>query len=64
METVDCAAEIDKEKLIQNHTNSQRREKICYLGLFMLTDMHQLPCLNFLLPHLHMKSSKVGKMNF
>lgn len=53
-----------KKKLIQNHTNSQRQEKICYPGLIMLTDMHQLPCLNFLLPHLHMKSSKVGKMNF
>lgn len=36
-----------KKKLIQNHTNSQRQEKVCYPGLIMLTDMPQLPCLNF-----------------
>lgn len=48
-------------RITQTHKG---QEKICYLGLLMLTDMHQLPCLNFLLPHLHMKSSKVGKMNF
>lgn len=53
-----------KKKLIQNHTYSQRQEKICYPGLIMLTDTHQLPSLNFLLPHLPMKSSKVGKINF
>lgn len=44
METADCAAEINEEKLIQTHKGKKK-----YVILdSMLNDIHQLHCLNFL----------------
>jgi hypothetical protein len=42
MEAVDCAAEISKEKFIQNHARSQRQEKVRNLRL-LLTHTRRLP---------------------